>query len=77
MAILFLLAKQDQNKLIVQRVAVVLGERHQAKVVVKSGLKAGDQVVVSGQLKLSDGIQVEPTVNTLEHSQSSSIKPKV
>lgn len=71
------LAKQDHNKLIVQRVAVVLGERHQAKVVVKSELKAGDQVVVSGQLKLSDGMQVEPTVNTLEHPQSSSIKPKV
>jgi multidrug efflux system membrane fusion protein len=71
------LAKQDHNKLIVQRVAVVLGERHQAKVVVKSGLKAGDQVVVSGQLKLSDGMQVEPSVNTLEHPQSSSFKPKV
>ncbi|MFJ4457286.1 efflux RND transporter periplasmic adaptor subunit [Pseudomonas sp. NPDC089392] len=44
----------------VSRVRVTTGERWQGRVEVTSGLAAGDQVVVSGQLKLTDGMPVEP-----------------
>jgi membrane fusion protein, multidrug efflux system len=70
------LAKHQDQKITVQRVAVEVGERQQGYVEIKSGLKAGDQVVVSGQLKLSDGMQVEATLNTLQISTSSSVKPE-
>lgn len=69
-------AKHDAQKITVQRVTVEVGERQQGRIEIKSGLKAGDQVVVSGQLKLSDGMQIEPTLNTLEHL-TSSVKPEV
>lgn len=71
------LVKHDQQKQTVQRVAVELGERHQSWVEVQSGIKAGDQVVVSGQVRLSDGIQIEPTANSLEQVPSSKAKTKV
>lgn len=71
------LVKHDQQKQTVQRVAVELGERHQGWVEVQSGIKAGDQVVVSGQVRLSDGMQIEPTVNSLEQAPSSKTKTKV
>jgi membrane fusion protein (multidrug efflux system) len=41
-----------------KRVAVTLGERDADSVVVKSGIKAGDVIVVAGQLKLHDGASV-------------------
>jgi len=44
----------------VSRVRVTTGERWQGRVEVTSGLAPGDRVVVSGQLKLSDGMSVEP-----------------
>lgn len=69
-------AKHNAQKITVQRVTVEVGERQQGHVEIKSGLKVGDQVVVSGQLKLSDGMQIEPTLNTLEHLTSSE-KPEV
>ncbi|MCH7315606.1 efflux RND transporter periplasmic adaptor subunit [Acinetobacter sp. ANC 3882] len=71
------LVKHDNKKLTVQRVAVELGERHQGWVEVQSGVKAGDQVVVSGQLRLSDGMQVEATEDTLQQSQSTLAKAKI
>lgn len=70
------LAKHQDQKITVQRVAIEVGERQQGYVEIKSGLKAGDQVVVSGQLKLNDGTQVEATLNTLQTSNSSSVKPE-
>ena len=44
----------------VSRVRVTTGERWEGRVEVTSGLAPGDRVVVSGQLKLSDGMSVEP-----------------
>lgn len=54
------IATQDQQRGIsVSRVRVTTGERWQGRVEIISGLAPGDRVVVSGQLKLSDGMQVE------------------
>jgi len=54
----------------VKRVQVTTGERWQGRVEVTSGLAPGDQVVVSGQLKLNDGMSVEPvTQDSLQASQ--------
>jgi membrane fusion protein (multidrug efflux system) len=39
-------------------VPVTLGARHPGLVEITSGLKAGDEIVVAGQLKLSDGAKV-------------------
>lgn len=50
----------EWDALSVQQVAVKTGERWQGLVEIESGLEEGDQVVVSGQMKLRDGMQVEP-----------------
>jgi len=60
---LFPCQRDAQQRLSVSRVRVTTGERWEGKVEVTSGLEAGDQVVVSGQLKLSDGMQVEPVAH--------------
>lgn len=52
-------ARQDGGGLRVSRVGVSTGERWQGRVEITSGLAAGEQVVVSGQLRLSDGMAVE------------------
>lgn len=59
----FVAQRDAQQRLSVSRVRVTTGERWEGKVEVTSGLEAGDQVVVSGQLKLSDGMQVEPVAH--------------
>lgn len=51
------IAIQKQNQLIAQRVKVTTGERNNGMVEV-SGLKSTDQVVTSGQIKLSDGAPI-------------------
>ncbi|MDB5492225.1 MAG: putative Co/Zn/Cd efflux system rane fusion protein [Micavibrio sp.] len=53
-------AKDDkgQEKLTVDRVFIKTGTRFDNKVAVMTGLKAGEKVVTSGQLKLSPGAQV-------------------
>ncbi|MGY2400877.1 efflux RND transporter periplasmic adaptor subunit [Pseudomonas sp. SDO5271_S396] len=48
----------------VRRVLVKTGERRDGRVVIDEGLHPGEQVVISGQIKLSDGATIEP----LEHS---------
>lgn len=48
----------DQQAMTVQPVTVHTGARRDNIVVIESGLKAGDMVVVAGQLKLSNGIKV-------------------
>lgn len=54
----------------VKRVQVTTGERWQGQVEVTTGLAPGDRVVVSGQLKLSDGMTVEPLAqDSLQASQ--------
>lgn len=51
--------KDPQQALTVKRVAVKVGPRLEGRVEIESGLKAGDQVVTSGQIRLSDDMVVE------------------
>ena len=44
----------------VRRVSVETGERREGWVVITRGVAPGDQVVISGQIKLSDGARIEP-----------------
>lgn len=63
-------AEQGQDGLRVSRVGVTTGERWQGRVEITSGLKEGDRVVVSGQLKLSDGMPVEQVAeDSLEYHE--------
>lgn len=55
----FVANRDGKGGLSVSRVGVTTGERWQGRVEITSGLREGDQVVVSGQLKLSDGMPVE------------------
>ncbi len=41
-----------------QRVAVRLGARRGDQVAIEEGLNPGDEVVVAGQIRLRDGVQV-------------------
>lgn len=47
---------------LVKRVAVETGERAKGFVEIKNGLSAGSRVVTSGQLRLSDGMTVDPSI---------------
>ncbi|MDR0189179.1 efflux RND transporter periplasmic adaptor subunit [Pseudomonas yamanorum] len=51
--------------LIARRVLVKTGERRDGRVVIDSGLNPGEQVVISGQIKLSDGAAIEPLERTV------------
>lgn len=51
--------KNDPEKLTVNRVFVRTGEKRGNYTVIKSGVKAGQQVVSSGQLKLQNGTRVK------------------
>ncbi len=59
----FVATRDAQHGTRVSRVRVTTGERWQGRVEVTSGLAPGDRVVVSGQLKLSDGMPVEPVAH--------------
>ena len=48
----------------VRRVSVKTGERRDGRVVISQGVAAGDQVVISGQIKLSDGASIEPVLHS-------------
>jgi multidrug efflux system membrane fusion protein len=50
----------------VKRTFVTTGAHFDNKVAVLSGVKPGDQVVASGQLKLTDGAAVIPGADTLK-----------
>lgn len=54
-------AKDDKGEVRqqVERAVVEVGERRDGRVVLKSGVKAGDLVVTSGQLKLQNGTEVK------------------
>jgi len=56
----FVAESNAQQALRVRRVAVTTAQRWEGKVEIVSGLLEGQQVVVSGQIKLSDGMQVIP-----------------
>ena len=47
-----------------RRVSVKTGERRDGWVVIEKGLSADDQVVTSGQIKLTDGVSIEPVTST-------------
>jgi membrane fusion protein, multidrug efflux system len=47
-----------KEQLVVQRHPVKVGDRTQNRVEIRDGLKPGDRVVVSGQLKLSNGAAI-------------------
>ena len=47
-----------KDQLVVQRNPVKVGDRTQNRVEIRDGLKPGDRVVVSGQLKLSNGAAI-------------------
>lgn len=64
----FIARHAPDHGLRVKRVQVSTGERWNGQVEITSGLQVGDQVVVSGQLKLSDGMQVEPVAQDTLHS---------
>ena len=66
----FVATRDAEHGTRVKRVQVTTGERWQGRVEVTSGLAPGDQVVVSGQLKLNDGMSVEPVAqDSLQASQ--------
>ncbi|AMW86110.1 efflux RND transporter periplasmic adaptor subunit [Pseudomonas sp. TH34] len=50
---------------VARRVLVKTGERRDGRVVIDSGLNPGEQVVISGQIKLSDGAAIEPLERTV------------
>ncbi|MDP3816942.1 efflux RND transporter periplasmic adaptor subunit [Pseudomonas sp.] len=64
---------KGQAELLVERRSVETGERRDGQVVILKGLKAGEQVVSAGQLKLDNGahitIAAEPAI--AENSQTS------
>ncbi|SFH79283.1 MULTISPECIES: efflux RND transporter periplasmic adaptor subunit [unclassified Pseudomonas] len=50
---------------VVRRVLVKTSERRNGRVVIDAGLNPGDRVVISGQIKLSDGAAIEPLERTV------------
>ncbi|WP_025996272.1 efflux RND transporter periplasmic adaptor subunit [Pseudomonas viridiflava] len=61
---------QDEPQLTVERRFVKTGEHREGKVVILEGLKAGDQVVSGGQLKLDNGAHVAISADTTQTSDS-------
>ncbi|MEE5094083.1 efflux RND transporter periplasmic adaptor subunit [Pseudomonas alliivorans] len=57
---------QGETQLTVERRFVKTGERRDGKVVIQEGLKAGDQVVSGGQLKLDNGAHVAISADTTQ-----------
>lgn len=53
-----------------QRVKVKIGQRRGATVEIVEGLKAGDEVVTAGQLKLRDGVPVKATASNAEGAEA-------
>jgi membrane fusion protein (multidrug efflux system) len=51
-------AEQPVQELQVERRFVETGERRDGQVVIRKGLKAGEQIVIAGQLKLDNGARV-------------------
>ena len=52
-------ATMTDGKLLAHKIAVKVGERADGWVEIKQGLKQGDKVITSGQLKLSDQMPIE------------------
>ncbi len=50
--------KSGKESLVVERRNITTGKQHRGIVEIKTGLKAGEQVVSAGQLKLNDGMPI-------------------
>ncbi|WP_122553435.1 efflux RND transporter periplasmic adaptor subunit [Pseudomonas viridiflava] len=61
---------RDEPQLTVERRFVKTGEHREGNVVILEGLKAGDQVVSGGQLKLDNGVHVAISVDATQTSDS-------
>ncbi|WP_082710212.1 efflux RND transporter periplasmic adaptor subunit [Burkholderia sp. TSV86] len=66
----FQVYKDDHKRSRVRRVNVKVGERRDGYVVVAAGLKDGDEVVTSGQVKLTDGVLVQRGDDSLALNKS-------
>ncbi len=55
-----------------QRAMVKIGQRRGPTVEIVEGLKAGDEVVTAGQLKLRDGVPVQATASNAEDAKTQS-----
>lgn len=72
----FVAQSDNQKNLIAKRVSVKVGLRYNGLVEIKEGVALGDSVVSSGQIKLSDGVFIEPIEqDTLTLTKSSTTKP--
>jgi multidrug efflux system membrane fusion protein len=61
----FTLYRDDAGNERVKRKNIKIGERRDGLAVVSKGLVAGDEVVTSGQLKLQDGVAIQPVADTV------------
>ncbi|TFL11248.1 efflux RND transporter periplasmic adaptor subunit [Pusillimonas caeni] len=59
----FVAESDGRQGLKARRVAVKTGERWDGRVEIVSGLEEGERVVVSGQIKLADGMALEPAAS--------------
>lgn len=59
---------------IARRVLVKTGERRDGRVVIDSGLNPGEQVVISGQIKLSDGAAIDPRERTVLNDANTPVR---
>lgn len=53
------LAKEESSQLVAKQTPIVTGDIQNGKYIVKSGLKAGDNIVIKGIQKLYDGALIE------------------
>ena len=65
----FVAQQEGKQPLTVKRVGVKLGERAGGRVAIVEGLREGQRVVASGQLKLADGMAVQAVANTLDEAK--------
>lgn len=73
---MFVAQSDNQKNLIAKRVSVKVGLRYNGLIEIKEGLNQGDQVVTSGQIKLSDGTSIAPIEqDTLTLAQSTTRQP--
>lgn len=61
----FRLYRDAKDRTRVKRINVKVGERREGLVVVSAGLKSGDSVVTSGQVRLSDDVLVDEVADTI------------
>lgn len=70
----FVAQQEGKQPLTVKRVGVKLGERADGRVAILDGLREGQRVVASGQLKLADGMAVQAVANTLDEAKRAAPK---